>query len=219
MPSSRTKNIKKPLLKDVELRLVSELMKDSRRSDRNLAKATGVSQPTVSRLIKKLEKDGVIREFTMVPDFRKLGYKIMAVIFLKLGHNKHPLSQDELKEMYRKARELETDDPRNFLLVYNGIGLNHDMMVISFFHDYSEYASYVKMVKEESYNVLSPFIKPNSIDGFLINLEEETHYQPLTFSRLAKNLVKESKSYRNENFNTSKVTKNPPSTESLHEKP
>ena len=44
------------VLKDVELRLVSELMKNSRRSDRELGKAIHVSQPTVSRTIKKLEK-------------------------------------------------------------------------------------------------------------------------------------------------------------------
>jgi DNA-binding Lrp family transcriptional regulator len=49
-------------MKDVELKLVSELMKNSRRSDRELAKAVGVSQPTVSRLVKRLEKDGLIKE-------------------------------------------------------------------------------------------------------------------------------------------------------------
>ena len=42
-------------LKDVELRLISELIKDSRRSDRELAKAIGVSQPTVSRVRVRLE--------------------------------------------------------------------------------------------------------------------------------------------------------------------
>ena len=37
------------ILKDVELKLFSELMKNSRRSDRELAKVIGVSQPTVTR--------------------------------------------------------------------------------------------------------------------------------------------------------------------------
>jgi DNA-binding Lrp family transcriptional regulator len=36
-------------MKDIELKLISELMLDSRRSDRELAKVLGVSQPTVSR--------------------------------------------------------------------------------------------------------------------------------------------------------------------------
>jgi DNA-binding Lrp family transcriptional regulator len=175
-------------MKDAELKLVSELMKNSRRSDRELAKAVGVSQPTVSRTIKKLEQEGIVREYTMVPDFSKLGYKIMAVIFLKLGQRGNSLSQEQLEDMYSKARKLEKDNPRTFLLVKTGIGLNHDMIVISLFHDYSEYASYVQMIKSESANELSPFYEGNNIESFLIDLEGKTHYQPLTLSRLAMNL-------------------------------
>ena len=60
-------------MKEIELKLISELMKNSRRSDRDLAKAIGTSQPTVSRMIGKLEKEGIIKEYTMIPDFGKLG--------------------------------------------------------------------------------------------------------------------------------------------------
>mgnify|MGYP006271117405 CR=1 FL=1 len=49
-------------LKDVELRIVAELMKNSRRSDRELAKVVGVSQPTVTRTRSRLEKEGIIKE-------------------------------------------------------------------------------------------------------------------------------------------------------------
>jgi DNA-binding Lrp family transcriptional regulator len=66
-------------LKDTELKVISELMKNSRRSDRELAKAIGASQPTVSRIIKKLEKEKIIEEYTMIPNFSKLGYKILAL--------------------------------------------------------------------------------------------------------------------------------------------
>jgi DNA-binding Lrp family transcriptional regulator len=71
-------------MKEVERKLISELMKNSRRSDRQLARAVGVSQPTVSRLIKKLEKQGYIREYTMIPDFAKLGYELMAITLAKM---------------------------------------------------------------------------------------------------------------------------------------
>jgi DNA-binding Lrp family transcriptional regulator len=47
-------------LKDIELRLISELVKNSRRSDRELAKVLGISQPTVSRARMRLEKQGLI---------------------------------------------------------------------------------------------------------------------------------------------------------------
>jgi len=175
-------------LREVDRKLVSELLKNSRRSDRELAKAIGVSQPTISRIIKRLEQDGIVREYTIVPDFRKLGYKIMAVIFLKLGQHGNSLSPQQLEEMFSKARKLEKDNPRTFLLVKTGIGLNHDMIVISLFHDYSEYASYIQMIKSESAAELSPFYESEKIESFLIDLEGEMHYQPLTLSRLAINL-------------------------------
>lgn len=53
-------------MKDIELRLISELVKNSRRSDRELAKALGISQPTVSRIRVRLEKQGLI-DYSAVP--------------------------------------------------------------------------------------------------------------------------------------------------------
>ncbi|NWF87116.1 winged helix-turn-helix transcriptional regulator [Candidatus Bathyarchaeota archaeon] len=69
-------------MKEVELKLISELMKNSRRSDRDLAKAIGVSQPTVTRVRSRLEKEGYVKEYTMIPDFSRLGYEIPALTFI-----------------------------------------------------------------------------------------------------------------------------------------
>ena len=48
-------------MKEIEWKLLSELMKDSRRSDRQLARALGVSQPTITRTRTKLEKPEEIK--------------------------------------------------------------------------------------------------------------------------------------------------------------
>jgi Lrp/AsnC family transcriptional regulator for asnA, asnC and gidA len=77
-------------MKDIELKLLSELMKNSRRSDRELAKAIGTSQPPVSRMISRLEKEGVIKEYTMTPDFSKT--------FVKF---EQPLKEEKLKNLER----------------------------------------------------------------------------------------------------------------------
>jgi len=59
-------------------RLLYELMKDARRSDRELAKIVEVSQPTITRARKEFEKLGFIREYTIIPEFSMLGFEIMA---------------------------------------------------------------------------------------------------------------------------------------------
>jgi DNA-binding Lrp family transcriptional regulator len=92
---------KKAKLKDVEIRIVAELMKNSRRSDREIALAVGVSQPTVSRTIEKLEKEGVIKEYTMIPDFSRLGYEIM-------GSTQFELREEPFEDRV-KAREAIID--------------------------------------------------------------------------------------------------------------
>lgn len=45
------------VVKDVDLKLLSELMKNSRRIDRELAKIIGVSQPTVSAELEQALKE------------------------------------------------------------------------------------------------------------------------------------------------------------------
>jgi len=67
-------------MKDVELRLVCELIRNCRKSDRELAKAIGVSQPTVSRIRTRLEREGVI-EYTGIPDLKKLGFELVSITY------------------------------------------------------------------------------------------------------------------------------------------
>jgi DNA-binding Lrp family transcriptional regulator len=76
-------------LKDIELRLISELVKNSRRSDRELAKRLGISQPTVSRTRVRLEKQGLI-DYSAIPNLAKLGFEIIAVTFGRRDFQKHP---------------------------------------------------------------------------------------------------------------------------------
>jgi DNA-binding Lrp family transcriptional regulator len=56
-------------MKPVMLKLVAELFRNSRKSDREMARKLGVSQPTVSRMRGKLESEGVIQEYTIIPDY------------------------------------------------------------------------------------------------------------------------------------------------------
>lgn len=60
--------------------LLYELMQDSKRSCRELAEAVKVSQPTITRMRKNLEKVN-IREYTLVPALEKLGFEILALNF------------------------------------------------------------------------------------------------------------------------------------------
>ena len=69
-------------LKPLDYKLLFELMKNSRRSDRTLAKVLKTSQPTVTRRRARLEKD-FIDGYTAIPKWEKLGYEILAITLVK----------------------------------------------------------------------------------------------------------------------------------------
>jgi DNA-binding Lrp family transcriptional regulator len=67
-------------LKDIDYKIISEHIKNSRISDRELAKKVGVSQPTITRKRTIYEKERLL-EYTSIPNFQKLGIEIMAFTF------------------------------------------------------------------------------------------------------------------------------------------
>ncbi len=169
-----------PALRNVELRLIAELMKNSRRSDRELAKAIGVSQPTVSRIIKSLEKEGYIQEHATIPDFRKLGYEIMALTFIKLAK---AATSEDIKKARRIATEALRKGPFEIAMLERGTGLGYDGVAISYHKDYSSYVKLIDWFKQFT------FLEIATLESFLINLEDEIHYRPLTFATISQHLL------------------------------
>lgn len=163
-------------LKDVELKLVCELMKNSRRSDRELARVLGVSQPTVSRIVKKLEKEGVIKEYAMIPDFTKLGFQIMSIDFAKL---KKPISEEKLKETRKQVRQTLLKEPESAIVGMTGMGFNSDRVIVAFHEDYSTYTKALDKIKQH------PLVEVEEIKSFLVDLNDKSQYLTLTLSSLA----------------------------------
>jgi DNA-binding Lrp family transcriptional regulator len=156
-------------------------MKNSRRSDKEIAKDVGVSQPTVTRARKRLEKEGVIKEYTIIPDFRKLGFEIAAVTLVKFMRE---LSAKELEEARKYSKDYEKKRSGAVLMAMNGIGLGYSRIFISF---HKNYASYVKDIND-IWSI--PNVDQRRLDSFVISLLDEKHFQPLTLSVIANYLLK-----------------------------
>jgi DNA-binding Lrp family transcriptional regulator len=173
-------------LKDVEVRVLAELMKNSRRSDREIAKIVGVSQPTVSRIIGKLESSGVIREYTVIPNFRMLGYAIMGGTSLGIAAKPgihDPYTEEGLKKIREDALEMERNNPNAFLLAVNGLSKDKNRLFIVFYENYSDYVSAMKTVKQ------LPFVNVDTMDSFLADLNDESNYRVLSMSAVANHLL------------------------------
>lgn len=68
---------------DLDRRLLQELLRDARRSNRQLAAALDVAPTTVGKRLAALEREGVVRGYRALLDYRKLGYGLVAVTRIK----------------------------------------------------------------------------------------------------------------------------------------
>jgi len=115
------------------MRLLLELLKDSKRSDRELAKVLGVSQPTVSRMRSRLVKERVIREFTVIPDFVKMGYEITAITCFRAKYK---------IELIEKAEKWSKEHP-NVIFAGSAQGMGKNGLMISLHKDYADFDSLI----------------------------------------------------------------------------
>ena len=167
------------MLKDIELRLIAELMKDSFRSDRELAKAMGVSQPTVTRTRKRIKAKELIREYTVIPNFQKLGYQIFALTFATI---KTTFTPEEAEKARKTVEQMAKESTSNIVSIERGMGLGFTVVIESFHEDYASYSKLLEDLKR------SPYLE-NTYGTFLIDLNDQVHYRPLTFVTLADHLL------------------------------
>jgi DNA-binding Lrp family transcriptional regulator len=168
-------------MKEIELRFVSELMKNSRRSDRELSKVLGISQPTVTRLRTRLEKEGVIKEYTMIPDFRKIGYHLLGLTFIKL---KRTLTPKEVDTARKRGEHALGKSRFSIVMLERGLGLGYDGVIMAYYKDYSDYVDHKNVLAAYS------FLEISDLQGFLVNLDDEVRYRPLTLETFASLLGK-----------------------------
>jgi len=160
--------------------ILSTLIQNGRKSDRQLVKELGVSQPTASRTRRKLEDNGFIKEYTSIPDFEKIGYQILAVTFVKLDKT---LDSKSIEEAREHAKDFLNNNPE-IVMIERGIGMGYDGIIMSYHEDYASYQEFTDKLKELDYLDLS------KIDSFLINLQDKIQYRSFTFSTLAKHFLK-----------------------------
>jgi len=129
-------------MKETEKKLLSELLRNSKRSDRELARAMDISQPIITRTRQKLEREGFVRDYTIVPDWRKLGFEIMVFTFLKMRPD---IRSEELAE---KVNQYAANVPYAIYVAY-GEGLGMTGVVIALHKNYSEYHEQLSLFRTQ----------------------------------------------------------------------
>ena len=157
------------MMKKRMLKLLFELMKNAKRSDREIAKIIGVSQPTITRMRQRLEKTAIV-DYTVIPDWTELGFEIMAMTFVKAKG---------LPETTEKAKKWAMNNP-NIVFAAGGEGMGMDYSIMSFHSNYSDYSSFIDNLKTEWAENLQ------DLQSFLMTTGEERTVKPLSLKYLEK---------------------------------
>ena len=146
--------------KELPQKLLRELLKNSKQSDRDLAKILKVSQPTITRTRHKLEKSGMIQDYTIVPDFKEMGFEIFAITLLKM---RPEILAPEVMEQGKKYSQKWP----NVILASSGEGLGMTGVIISFHKNITEYHHRLNLLRVDWKDFME------DIQSFIVGLGEE----------------------------------------------
>jgi Lrp/AsnC family transcriptional regulator for asnA, asnC and gidA len=97
----------------LDMKIIQCLTDDSRTTYRSMAEETGVSEATVKNRIDRLIEEGVIKKFTVMLDYHKLGRAIKSFIGLKVQPAKlhdivdHMKEHPDLMVLYRTSGDVD----------------------------------------------------------------------------------------------------------------
>jgi Lrp/AsnC family transcriptional regulator, leucine-responsive regulatory protein len=92
------KNTPECALDEIDKRLLRALQSDGRLSNVELARAVNLSPPATHARLRRLEKEGIIRQYAAVMDREKTGYDLLCFIHVSLQ-----MHQLEQVEKFRQA--------------------------------------------------------------------------------------------------------------------
>jgi DNA-binding Lrp family transcriptional regulator len=118
---------------DLDKRILKELLKNSKRSYRQLADELGIAPGTVLKRIKDMESEGIIKNYSIMIDHNKIGSQIIALVEIISSGGK-------LEEMGKKLSKLP-----NIYGVYETTG-SPDAIIIGRFLDTDELGKFARFL-------------------------------------------------------------------------
>jgi DNA-binding Lrp family transcriptional regulator len=127
-------------LDDIDIRILNLLQEDSRLSYNKIATKLRLSVGTVFNHVKSLQKRGVLKGYTVILDWVKLGYNLSAIVLVQ-SDGKH-------------VTEVESEIAKspNVVAVYDVTG-DYDAVVVSKFKDRNSLNVFIKGL------LAMPFVK------------------------------------------------------------
>lgn len=154
-------------MKENEIKLLAELLKNSKKSDRELGKTLRLSQPTVSRIRSKLEREGIIREYTIIPDFTKLGFELFSIT--TIGEVSRSFTDERFQvpsdEKHNEKAAAWMKKLPNVILSSRATGMGKSAIIVSLHRNFTDYEKFIAELKSKWID------RVESIDSILVSMQ------------------------------------------------
>lgn len=141
-------------LNETDVKILQGLLEDARFSSRQIAKKVGVSVGTVLARIKKMEREGIIKNYSALLDHEKLGYQLTVVTEITV-------SKGRLVETEKEIAKIP-----NVCSVYDVTGLT-DAVIIAKFKGREELGQFTKRL------LALPYIERTNTHVVLSTVKED----------------------------------------------
>jgi DNA-binding Lrp family transcriptional regulator len=141
-------------LDETDVKIMKALTLDARLSSRQIASQCGISIGTVLSRIKRMEKDGVIKGYSVMLDHEKLGYELTIVCEITV-------SKGRLLEVENEIARLP-----NVCCVYDVTGLT-DAVIIAKFKKREELSKFTKRL------LAVPYVERTNTHVVLTTIKED----------------------------------------------
>jgi len=142
-----------------EKQVLTELLKDCKTSDQEIARRLKTSRPTIFKIRERLEKEGIIKRYMPIIDFEKLNLNLQSVILYKWR------DYSKTKELENTVKFIKTLPEVILFIKGEGIGSKTDL-IISIHDDLKDYERFIRKLKYEwKDNVENVEVFLSSIDG------------------------------------------------------
>jgi DNA-binding Lrp family transcriptional regulator len=122
-----------------EREVLYELLLNGRASDQEIAKEIGTSRPTVAKIRKRLEEEGIIISYHPVIDYEKIDLHINAITMFRW---KDYSSKKELEHVTNYITQC-----KEVILFLRGEGMQKSKVLVSVHKDLKSYEEFIRALK------------------------------------------------------------------------
>lgn len=104
---------------ELDLRIINLLMENSKFSYRKLAQRLDVSVATVMNRVNRLEKEKIIKKYSAIIDYEKMGYDLSAIIEVRVSRGRPIEVEKKISEHPNVSAVFDTTGHFDFMVIAN----------------------------------------------------------------------------------------------------